>query len=50
MPVPIFMEFGTYEGQSNENGTPHITLMVRKLITLKVAYDTNIWWGLGKAQ
>jgi hypothetical protein len=37
------------KGQSNENGSPRITLMARKLITLKAAYGTNMWWGLGKA-
>jgi hypothetical protein len=39
-----------YEGQSNENGSPRITLMAPKLVTLECAYGTNIWWGLGKAQ
>jgi hypothetical protein len=37
-------------GQSNENGSPHITHMARKLITLKVVYGMNILWGLGEAQ
>jgi hypothetical protein len=31
-----------YEGQSNENGSPRITLTVRKLVTLGFAYGTNI--------
>ncbi|XP_023713846.1 uncharacterized protein LOC111867875 [Cryptotermes secundus] len=39
-----------YEGQSNENGSPCITHMVHKLVTLEFAYGTDMWWGLGKAQ
>jgi hypothetical protein len=31
-----------YEGQSNENGSPCITLMAGKLVTLGFAYGTNI--------
>jgi hypothetical protein len=38
-----------YEGQSNENGSPRITFMAPKLVTLECAYDMNIWWGLGNA-
>jgi hypothetical protein len=39
-----------YKGQTNENGSPRITLTAHKLVTLEFAYGTNIWWGLGKAQ
>jgi hypothetical protein len=39
-----------YKGQSNENGSPCITHMARKLVTLEFAYGMNIWWGLGEVQ
>jgi hypothetical protein len=42
--------FHMYKGQSNENGSPHLTLTAQKLVTLEFAYGMNIWWGLGKAQ
>jgi hypothetical protein len=43
------IQYTLYEGQSYENGSPRITLMAPKFVTLECAYDTNIWLGLGKA-
>jgi hypothetical protein len=42
--------FCIYKGQSNENGSPCITHMARKLVTLEFAYGKNIGWGqIGRA-